>query len=76
VGVPCACQASSRKITGTNSAVSLSQYWNACTNVMLRMPPEITLSTTTSATSRPPSQTGAPVTIRSVSPAPSSWGSR
>ncbi len=57
-------------------AVSLSQYWKAWTNVMLRMPPVATLNTTTAATSRPPTQPGAPVASRTVSPAPTSCGSR
>ena len=60
-GAPSDCQASSRNTTGTASAVSFSQYWKACTNVMLRMPPVATLNTTTTATSRPPTQLGAPV---------------
>ena len=29
---------------GTTSAVSLSQYWNACTNVIDRMPPISTVT--------------------------------
>ncbi|SCE03521.1 hypothetical protein GA0115246_109687 [Streptomyces sp. SolWspMP-sol7th] len=56
--------------------MSFSQYWNACTKVMLRIPPAATARTTTVATSAPPNQRGAPVRIESVSPAPWSWGSR
>ena len=54
----------------------MSQYWNACTNVMLRMPPVATLKTTTTAISRPPTHSGAPVASDTVSPAPRSCGSR
>ena len=35
------------RTAGISSAVSLSQYWNACTSVMLRMPPATTLTSTT-----------------------------
>ena len=35
------------------SAVSLSQYWNACTKVMLRMPPDSTLTSTTTRDQQP-----------------------
>ena len=56
--------------------MSLSQYWNACTKVMLRIPPVATLNTTTTATSRPPTQPGAPVARVTVRPAPTSCGSR
>src|SRR5688500_4344307 len=73
---PCACQAITRNTTGTAIAVSLSQYWNACTNVMLRIPPEITFVVTTTATTSAPTQSGAPVTVCRVSPAPCNCGSR
>ncbi len=65
-----------RKSAGTSSAVSLSQYWKACTKVMLRIPPAATAPVSTSATTRPPIQSGAPVSISRVRPAPWSWGSR
>ena len=58
------------------SAVSFSQYWKACTNVIERMPPAATLVATIAATTNAPTQVGAPVTVRRVSPAPCSWGSR
>jgi hypothetical protein len=61
---------------GTVMAVSFSQYWNACTNVALRMPPPATLTVTTTATTTAPTQTGAPVVERSARPAPCSWGTR
>ncbi|GAA3292256.1 hypothetical protein GCM10020295_11100 [Streptomyces cinereospinus] len=56
--------------------MSFSQYWKACTNVMLRMPPAATIAVTTTATMTPPSESGAPVSTVSVSPAPCNWGSR
>ncbi len=73
---PCARHASSRNTTGTAMAVSLSQYWNACTNVTLRIPPDTTFTVTTTATISPPNQSGAPVTVCSVRPAPLNCGSR
>ena len=76
MGRPSPRQACSRKNTGISSAVSLSQYWNAWTNVMLRMPPDTTLTTTITATTTVPTQLGAPVTVRSVSPAPWNCGIR
>lgn len=75
-GRPSPCQARIRKSAGTSRAVSLSQYWNAWTKVMLRIPPAATEITTTAATITGPSQPGAPVRISSVSPAPWSWGTR
>ena len=71
-----ACQASNRNIIGTANAVSLSQYWNACTNVIARMPPSATLAVTTPPTSSAPSTYGPPVTVWSVRPAPWSCGTR
>ena len=56
--------------------MSLSQYWNAWTNVMLRMPPDTTLTMTMTATSTVPTHGGAPVTVRIVSPAPWNCGMR
>src|SRR4051794_38231998 len=73
---PSPAQTSSRNIAGTSSAVSLSQYWNACTNVMLRMPRKNTLTSTTTPTSRPPTQGGVPATVRSEIPAPWNSGMR
>ncbi len=58
------------------SAVSFTQYWNACTNVMLRIPPAATLAVTTTPTTTAPSQYGAPATVARVSPAPCSCGTR
>jgi hypothetical protein len=51
-------------------AVSFSQYCTACTSVMERMPPATTLAMTTTATMRPPTQLGAPVTVLRARPAP------
>src|SRR6266545_3518745 len=44
---------------GAAMAKSLSQYWNACTIVIARIPPPTTLTTTTTATSTAPTQLGA-----------------
>ncbi len=55
--------------SGTASAVSLSQYWNACTNVIDFIPPDSTFTATTPATSSPPAHAGAPVIARSTIPA-------
>ena len=75
-GAPSDCHAITRKSTGVAIAVTLSQYWNAWTSVMDRMPPAITLRTTTAATSAAPAATGEPVTDRSATPAPCICGSR
>ena len=56
--------------------MSLSQYWNAWTKVMLRMPPEETLASTTPATTTAPSHSGAPMAVVSVTLAPWNCGSR
>ena len=68
--------APSMSTSGTPSAVSLSQYWNAWTKVIDRIPPESTFTTTTQATTNAPTQAGAPVTVRSTSPALWSCGIR
>ena len=57
-------------------ATSLSQYWNACTTVIERMPPVATVMPTTTATTSEPAHCGAPVSACSVMPAPWSCGSR
>ena len=75
-GRPSACHCRIRKIAGTASAVSLSQYWNACTKVIARIPPSATLAVTTAPTSSAPSAYGSPVTVVSVSPAPCNCGTR
>ncbi len=75
-GRPSACQCRRRNITGTASAVSFSQYWNACTNVIARMPPRATLPVTTTATTRAPSAYGPPVTVWRVRRAPCICGTR
>ena len=60
----------SRASAGTAMAVSLSQYWKACTNVIDRMPPATTLVMTIAATSSGPIQTGTPRSVFRASPAP------
>jgi hypothetical protein len=56
--------------------VTFSQYWNAWTKVIDRMPPAATVVTTTTATMNSPTHRGAPVTVRSVRPAPWNCGIR
>jgi hypothetical protein len=56
--------------------VSFSQYWKACTKVMLRMPPNRTFTSTTAATTTPPTHGGVPATVPSESPAPWNCGIR
>src|SRR5215211_5394157 len=70
------CHAVSSTIAGSAIAVTFTQYWNACTNVMLRIPPVATLAVTTTPTTTAPSQDGAPVTVDSVRPAPCNCGTR
>ncbi len=65
-----------RKQSGTSRAVSFSQYWKACTKVIDRMPPDSTLSSTTTATTSPPAQPGRPVAVRNATPAPWNCGIR
>src|SRR5262249_41056105 len=62
--------------TGTASAESLSQYWNAWTNVIERIPPNTTLITTTMAIRVAPTQPLQPVSTDKVSPAPWNCGTR
>jgi hypothetical protein len=50
-------------------ANSLSQYWNACTRVVARIPPLRTLITTIAATRDEPDHGGSPVMVARVSPA-------
>ena len=59
---------------GTASAVSFSQYWNAWTKVMDRMPPATTVTQTTATTATIPTHAGSPVVIRMASAAPWSCG--
>src|SRR5688572_16190865 len=65
---------SSSATTGNASAVSFSQNWNACTNVIERMPPAATTTATSTATATAPAHEGSPVVIRTVSAAPCSCG--
>ena len=44
---------------GAAIANSLSQYWNACTTVIARIPPPNTLMITTTVTSSAPTHVGA-----------------
>ena len=53
-----ACHCSARKIAGTARAVSLSQYWNAWTKVIARMPPSATLAVTTAGDQQGPTGYG------------------
>ena len=66
----------SRTTAGTASAVSFSQYWNACTKVIDRMPPKVTLAVTSRPTATTPTQEGSEVTTVRVRPAAWSCGSR
>ena len=75
-GRPSDCHCSTRKITGTASAVSFNQYWKAWTKVIARMPPRATFAVTTTPTSRAPQAYDPPVIVVKVSPAPWSWGTR
>ena len=61
---------------GIAIAVSLSQYWNACTNVIDRIPPATTLVMTIAPTATGPSHTGVPSSVLSASPAPWYCGTR
>jgi hypothetical protein len=55
-GMRSSCQCASRKTAGTEMAVTFSQYWNAWTNVMPRMPPSATLAVITPPTTTTPTQ--------------------
>ncbi len=57
-------------------AVSFSQYWNAWTNVMDRIPPPTTFAITMAATTTGPIQNGSPRRIFRVRPAPWYCGTR
>ena len=52
------------------------QNWMACANVIERIPPMATATTTTTQTTRPPAHDGAPVWVARVSPAPRNCGTR
>jgi hypothetical protein len=75
-GMSSRCQWASSTIAGTEIAVTFTQYWNACTNVMPRMPPSATLAVMTPPTTTTPTQYGVPISTDSVTPAPFIWGSR
>lgn len=66
----------SRTSAGRATAVSLSQYWNAWTKVIERIPPAVTLAMTITPTAAAPTHPGTPSRMRSVSPAPWNWGIR
>ena len=72
--VPCPASTNTMNRKGTARAVSLSQYWNAWTNVMDRIPPAATVRHTTTTTATEPTQDGRPVVMRMVSAAPWSCG--
>ena len=65
-----------RTSAGTAMAVSLSQYWNAWTNVMPFIPPLAMPMTTTMPRTTTPTQYGPPTAACSVNPAPLSCGRR
>ena len=75
-GEPSPAQTTRSTAAGMSSAVSLSQYWKAWTNVMLRIPPELTLASTTTPTIAGPSHSGASMAALRVMPAPWNCGSR
>ncbi len=75
-GRPSPSHTTSSTAAGSSSAVSFSQYWKACTKVIERIPPEVTLASTTPATSATPTHGGASIAASSVSPAPWNCGSR
>ena len=54
----------------------MSQYWNAWTKVMLRIPPLPTLTTTTTPTTTAPTHSRSVGGSVRVSPAPWNCGSR
>ena len=66
----------SKARAGIAIAVSFNQYWNACTNVMDRIPPPTTLAMMITATATGPIQKGSPSRMFNVSPAPWYWGTR
>ena len=69
-------QWASRKIAGTEIAMTLTQYWNAWTNVMPLIPPSATLVVITPPTTTTPTQYGVPISTDRVTPAPFICGSR
>ncbi|CPU63903.1 Uncharacterised protein [Mycobacteroides abscessus] len=66
--------AMSTKTSGTASAVSLTQNWNAWTNVMERIPPAATTALTTTAIPTEPTHGGTAATLVMTSAAPWSCG--
>ena len=66
----------SSRSAGSAIANTFTQYWKACTYVTPRIPPRLTLSATISDTMTTPTQYGASVIARSVTPAPFSCGTR
>ena len=75
-GAPCSPHSASSTHAGTAIAVSLSQYWTACTMVIERIPPPATAPATTTATTAVPIQRGRPVAEDHTSPAAVNCGSR
>jgi len=67
-------RSSSTNTTGAATAVSFSQYWNACTKVIERMPPAATTTPTMTATPTAPTHRGSPVVMPTVRAAPCSCG--
>ena len=75
-GEPDRNQSASSTKAGTARAVSLIQYWTACTKVIDRIPPAPTARAMTTMTTNPPTQVGAPVTRVRVRLAPWNCGTR
>jgi hypothetical protein len=63
-------------MAGSEMAVTFSQYWKACTNVIPFMPPRNTLAVMSAPTPTTPTQYGVPRMARRVTPAPFSCGRR
>jgi hypothetical protein len=63
-------------MAGSEIAVTFSQYWKACTNVMPFIPPKKTLAVMRAPTATTPIQYGVPRIARRVTPAPFSCGRR
>ena len=61
---------------GSAIANTFTQYWKACTYVTPRIPPRPTFSATMRLTMTTPTQYGASVIARSVTPAPFNCGTR
>jgi len=61
---------------GSASATSFTQYWNACTTVIERIPPPNAFTVTSTITNTMPTHGGTGMIVDSVSPAPCNCGTR